>query len=607
MNDTATSVYEAKTGKLIHALETTDASRVQDLAFSPNGEQIATCNVDHTVRLWDARSGQLLNTAYGHKSQVFSVAFSPSGHQIASFSEDKTIRLWDSQLARSNNETRYGHTKQINCMAISPDGKQISSGSNDCTVRLWDVQTGDIIRTLRGHKGGIHSVKYSSIGQHLASRDHNQTLHIWDTRSGELIYALERQELQDIQCKGLDYSPSGYQLAFGNYDGTISIWDTQKQEIAFSLKQHEGAQTNENVYWLSFSPDGQQIAACVSGGIFKLWSAHSGKFVRALEGPLDIPHLTHSIAYSPDSRYIAANGSSKEMLVWDTTTGQLCRKIFFDSQQSSLAFPPSSSSWQREVLSGGFDGTVSVLDIESGQVLQKLEGHSSVVAVMEYSPPDDNDVGDTKPMYLATGSIDMTVRLWNPVSGQCLAVIPYFGVYTSTLTWRIFTEGSGGFFLMTGCNDGSIWTWHIFNDTIGKTEGTTETEKEGEDTREGHNQCQYRLRWTSKQMVLNAENASIQGVGGLSEVNKKLFEERGAVGIPAAAPSRIGLYEASRRLGIIRSVAFKLKTPSSSSSSSSPPSSLPLSDKNRGRLQKDPSEAEARTHLKESLLKELLT
>ena len=64
------------------------------VAFSPNGERVASGSSDHTVRIWDAATGQLQRELKGHSNIVWSVAFSPNGKRVASGSSDKTVQIW---------------------------------------------------------------------------------------------------------------------------------------------------------------------------------------------------------------------------------------------------------------------------------------------------------------------------------------------------------------------------------------------------------------------------------------------------------------------------------------------------------------------------------
>src|SRR5205823_752438 len=73
-----------------------DTTEVNSLAFRPDGEQIATAGGDGTVKVWDVRSGKVIQTLPGHRRYVFSVAFRPpDGRYLASAGADRTIRLWD--------------------------------------------------------------------------------------------------------------------------------------------------------------------------------------------------------------------------------------------------------------------------------------------------------------------------------------------------------------------------------------------------------------------------------------------------------------------------------------------------------------------------------
>ena len=166
----------------------TDAP-LNNAAISRDGHRLASASADHTVRLWNADTGQPIGAPLtGHTDEVRSVAFSPDGHRLASASFDHTVRLWDADTGQPIGAPLTGHTDKVGTVAFSPDGHRLASGSADNTVRLWDADTGQPIgQPLTGHTNAVFSVVFSPDGHRLASSSADHTVRLWDADTGQPI------------------------------------------------------------------------------------------------------------------------------------------------------------------------------------------------------------------------------------------------------------------------------------------------------------------------------------------------------------------------------------------------------------------------------------
>ena len=104
--------------------------------------------MDETIRLWDLQNYQCFHLLEGQTGGIRSVAFSPDGQILASGGGDQTIRLWNMENYQCLHSLE-GHTDRVWSVAFSPDGQTLASGSDDGTIRLWTVQTGECFATLR--------------------------------------------------------------------------------------------------------------------------------------------------------------------------------------------------------------------------------------------------------------------------------------------------------------------------------------------------------------------------------------------------------------------------------------------------------------------------
>ncbi len=190
--------------------------------LSPDGNILASLNRNE-IHLRDAATEELVHTLTGYTEPVRSMAFSPDGNTLASGSDDQTIRLWDIETGQLKREFT-AHTAGVNSVAFSPDGKILASGGGwtDKIIRLWDAETGNPIRELTGHTGDYITVAFHPDRKILASGSRDKTIRLWNTETGETIRELTGHT---AAVNDVAFSPERSTLASGSRDGTVLLWE----------------------------------------------------------------------------------------------------------------------------------------------------------------------------------------------------------------------------------------------------------------------------------------------------------------------------------------------------------------------------------------------
>jgi len=155
------------------------------VAFSPDGQTLASAGHDRTIRFWSVPDLKPLRAFEGHDDWVGSIAFSPDGKTLASTGGDKTVILWDLETGQPRWRA-HGHTEWIQSLSFHRSGELISTGSWDKTVRIWNVANGQLLKTFDGHTARVWTVAFSPDGAWLASGGDDHTVRLWPIDVAEL-------------------------------------------------------------------------------------------------------------------------------------------------------------------------------------------------------------------------------------------------------------------------------------------------------------------------------------------------------------------------------------------------------------------------------------
>ncbi|KZP10330.1 WD40 repeat-like protein [Athelia psychrophila] len=391
-NDRTIRIWDARTGKLV-------AGPFEGHTRS----HVASCSNDKTIRIWDARTGKLVAGPFeGHTGQVNSVVLSPNGQRVASCSDDKTILIWDARTGKLVAGPFRGHTEHVCSVAFSPDGECVASGARDNTIRIWDAHTGRLVAgPFEGHTAWVQSVAFSPDGERVASGARDNTIRIWDARTGKLVAAPFEGHKAWVQS--VAFSPDGGRVTSGSWDNTIRIWDARTGKlVAGPLKGHTAW-----VRSVAFSPDGECIASGSWDNTIRIWDARTELITTSERhrGPVN------SVTFSPDGERVASGSSDRTIRIWDARTGKLVAGPFKGHREvvNSVAFSPDG----KRVASSSNDGTIRIWDARTGKLVAgPFEGPRVLMSSVAFSSDGER---------VAYGSCDQTIRIWDARTGKLVA------------------------------------------------------------------------------------------------------------------------------------------------------------------------------------------
>jgi len=331
-----------------------------NIDFSPNGEMLAAYSRDKTIKLWDVKTGFLINTFSGISNADGKVLFSHNGKKLIG-SGGLEIKVWDIHSGKALDSLK-GHTNTINKVSISPDQKMIASAGDDGNIILWDFNSGWKIKSIDGKSKWLQAAIFTNDNKSIICSSNGDTIiRVFDVATGNEIKTFTGHT---AAVSSIKLNAKGDKLVSGGFDNSIKIWDFKTGAIL-----HDIWGFNSGITSVDFSPDGTKIASGTNDNRIIIWDANTGKEITTFSGHGE---KVNSVAFSPDGTKLASGSDDRLVKVWEMATGKciFTSKFGHTKDVKSVAFTPDGDN----VISGSADGKLMLWDLQTSIASRTFTG-----------------------------------------------------------------------------------------------------------------------------------------------------------------------------------------------------------------------------------------
>ena len=378
--------------------------KVTAAALSPDNKIFAVGTSEHTLKLYDRRTKEVIRELNGHSASIRTLVFSPNGQYLVSVDQDGHLILWEVPSGKLLTDL-HDHSGPIAGLLYQLDGDLAAWGEGT----IWELNPSNGQNLHTTHIESYGSILAASPAGDLVAVYEPFTVSLLDAQSGKFIQELEGEAEDpwvEYQQEGsvfrrfyaASFSTDGDRLVTA---GTGGVWyyDTTSKRL---LQQFPG----NNAQKIVLSPDGQWMLTSLYEQInsMSVYELQSGKILFSLDEAFRGSDIPQAI-FSPDGHWVGMvqltwDGPYK-LNIYDTITQQLTMSMSLgeDIPLSSLVFNPTGSL----VAVGRADGEILLIDVNQKNLVATLSGHRGIVDHLVFSPDG---------RYLISSSNDGTIRTW---------------------------------------------------------------------------------------------------------------------------------------------------------------------------------------------------
>ena len=462
------SRYDMKEGKIIDDIPL-NIGIINKLILDENCERAIVVGITPILRVYRLPRFELDYELTGHTLCINKCVFSSTKEFLFTVSDDSTVHKWDLQNKKDMGVI-LKHVGMGKSLAVSPCGKYVFSGGEDCLIRVYDLNLSEEVLNLKSHVACIFSLDVNKTSTSLASGGADNIVIVWNILDFTPMHVFN-EHLGVINS--LKFTQELEFLVSASGDNTMKVWDLEKDRREVTLNSHTAPLRdilicNQNEYIISCSDDKS----------FKIWSfpefmedrtfkVLNNEFNSVLEANKSIISCgsDHKIRYwkrstdeagviattngvglkcclSLDKAFIAAGDDYGYLYLFSKDYTPLKEFQAHKGPIRDMCFISTG-----ELVTGGGDSKILIWNIETWES-RTLMGHQQSIWCLAYSPKC--------PQYLASGSSDNTIRLWDVQSSYEIAILQLQEQVTSLY---LLDDGN---YLIAGSIVGTVSIWSIY-------------------------------------------------------------------------------------------------------------------------------------------------
>lgn len=435
--------------------QVTDAAKVAVLnhALSADGQQLVTGCADGSVRVWDAATAKAiieLRGSVGASQQIAALEWAIAAQGLEqSFQKAETVRIEAQnkaldELLKKANETIVAMKKALpeKEKAVKP-----AQEAKAAAQKALDDVAGLIAKAPDGKPDAALAKQQKEAHEKLASTTMAET-------SAAAAFAAVESNIKDaeadVQRITDTKAKNNRDLAAANAANESAKKVQEKATADLAAAKQALTAPGAKPLAVTFSADGQKVAAFFEDGALKVWAVASGIPIEQVQGsatqkttvtasadgsftaakaitlttganPRWVLERTlsgdafadrvNAVRFSPDGKTLAVGGGepsrSGDISLWDVTNGKLVKS--WPERHTDAVLSLDFSPDGKLLASGGADKIARVTDVASGKQVNLFEGHTHHVLGVAFRA--DGRV-------LASAGGDGVVLVWDMIIGE---------------------------------------------------------------------------------------------------------------------------------------------------------------------------------------------